>query len=434
MTQYSFSLSFLAILVVSCATSADSAEEKASAVTLESVVAEALAKNPELNYYRAEIAAAKGERRTAGTVANPEFSGQAGAKHARDPRDGSTGDGFALSLSVTQTFEYPGRIALRKAIADRQIALADLGYAQFRTTLATQTRAVAYTMFIAQENATVAKRIGDRFQALSEILREREPAGVNPLLEAGIIEAQAFNAQRRANEAALVLKTAAIKLNQLRGNLSAALPRIDGAQLSFRPSEARERLLALAATNAFELRIRQAELAQQGIKVSLARNERYPAISVGPLFTQEQSGSVGEQELSAGLGFSVPLPLWNRNRGNIEAARAREQQAQASLAITGREVERKVSENGAIYEAKLAELSRWQPGFIGKLREAADVADHHYRLGAVPLTTYVEVQKEYVEGVEAMLKTRAEALQAAQELEILTGIRLYGAQLGNSNR
>ena len=45
------------------------------------------------------------------------------------------------------------------------------------------------------------------------------------------------------------------------------------------------------------------------------------------------------------------------------------------------------------------------------------------RLGAVPVSTYVELQKQYFEAVESLLDTKKEALEAAQNLELLTGLR-----------
>ena len=52
-------------------------------VTLEALVADVVEHNPELNFYRAEIAAAKGERRTAATWANPEVATTLGQKSVR---------------------------------------------------------------------------------------------------------------------------------------------------------------------------------------------------------------------------------------------------------------------------------------------------------------------------------------------------------------
>ena len=49
-------------------------------VSMDDLVAEITSNNPELGFYRSEIAAAKGERRTAGTFPNPDLSGTLGGK------------------------------------------------------------------------------------------------------------------------------------------------------------------------------------------------------------------------------------------------------------------------------------------------------------------------------------------------------------------
>ncbi|MEN3369638.1 MAG: outer membrane protein heavy metal efflux system [Verrucomicrobiota bacterium] len=387
--------------------------------TPEALVRQALANNPELNFYAAGITAAKGGLKTAGTTRNPELNTQAGYKNTRDST--TSGDGAALSISIHQTFEYPGRIALRKAIAQGDIEVAKLHLAQFRLTLASRVRALAYTALTAQEKSALAREVADRFQALADVLSQREPAGVTPLLEARIIEANNLMLLRQARQAALAEKTALAELNQLRGQPPTAPLRLSGGQLQFAPASLRA-LLDAARTNSFEIRIREAELAQQGFKVSLSKNERYPAIAVGPFFSQENAA---DRETQAGIGFSLPLPLWDRNAGNIETSKARESQAQASLLATEREVERRVVQSAAIFQTKREELNTWQADTVEKFRETAELADRNYRSGAVPMSVYVETQKQYLEVLGAVHETKKDALQAAQELEILTGLKLY---------
>jgi cobalt-zinc-cadmium efflux system outer membrane protein len=117
--------------------------------------------------------------------------------------------------------------------------------------------------------------------------------------------------------------------------------------------------------------------------------------------------------------------LWDRNAGNIATSQAREQQAQASLGATEREVERRVAQNAATLEAKRAEIENWNADAVAKVRGAAESADRNYRLGAVPVTIYVDTQKQYLELMSAMNDAQKDALEAAQELEILTGLKLY---------
>jgi len=69
-------------------------------------------------------------------------------------------------------------------------------------------------------------------------------------------------------------------------------------------------------------------------------------------------------------------------------------------------------------------MARWRPDSVQHFKEAAEVADRHYRLGAVPISTYVELQKQYLDAVEGLLDTKKEALEAAAQLELLTGVPL----------
>jgi outer membrane protein, heavy metal efflux system len=398
-----------------------SAQSSAPAVesTIDALVMEALEKNPELRFYDAEIAVARAGRKTSALIGNPELSATIGQKTVR--AGGLNVEGVAWSVSVLQPFEWPGRLGLRKAIANHDLKLAELGRAQFRLALAGRVRLLAYGWLAAQEKAVAADEVAARFKALREVLVQRDPAGLTPLLEMRVIEATELNAQRAASEALLLAQAARLKLNQLRGAAPDGPLALPSTQLAFRSAEKAETLLALARTNNFEVRLRSVELAQQGVRVELAKNERYPAISVGPMISEERAG---DRERIIGAGISLPLPLWNRNQGAIEAAAARQLQAQTSLHVFWREIERQVIEAALTYETKLREMSDWRPGSVGHFREAAEVADRHYRLGAVPVSTYVELQKQYLQAVQSLLDTRKETLEAATQLQLLTGMEL----------
>ena len=387
-------------------------------ITLDGLVAQALAENPELKFYEAEIAAAKGERKAAGAWANPEIAGEFGRKRVRGD---VSAEGTAWAVSVQQTFEWPGRISLRKAIADRQVQLADAGLDQFRAALAAEVRKRAFALFTSQRRADATREVSGRGEELVATLVQREPAGVAPLLETRAIEASVIKLRRDASEAAQEAQSALYELNQLRG-LPIQMPLvIADVTLNFADMAGVEELLRRAARGNFTLRQREIEFAQQGFKVRLSENEAWPSVTIGPQFSQEKAG---EKESIAGVGVSLPLPLWNRNAGNVEAAKAREVQAQTSLRLAQREVERKIREQAAAYELHRKEMARWNPKVAEQLREAAALADRHYRLGAVPLTTYLEVQSSYLEALEAIYATQADALNAQAELELLTGTKL----------
>ena len=342
-----------------------------------------------------------------------------GYKNSRARNSGLSAEGTTWSVALAQPFEWPGRMGLRKAIANRDIELAELGLKRFRVALTSRVRMLAFGLFSTRQKALAAREVAERFQQLREVLVQRDAAGIAPLLETRVIEAIELTMQRKASESELANQSALLELNQLRGRSPSEPLQVREPVFAFGTKSSNALLLALARTNNFELRVRASELQQQGFRVELTKNERFPTVNVGPSFSEENAF---ERERVAGLGISFPLPLWNRNSGNIEAAKARQMQAETSMIVAQREVERKVIEASITYESKLREMGKWREDAIEHFREAAELADRHYRLGAVPVSTYLELQKQYFEAVEALLDTKKEALEAAQSLELLTGM------------
>lgn len=390
--------------------------ESSRTVSIEELVDDTLRNNPELAFYEAEIAAARGERRQAGAWQNPEFSTEIGRKRVQGDM---AAEGTVWALSAAQTFEWPGRVSLRKAIANQQIQLAQLGLEQFRTALAGQVRQKAYAVFAAQRRAAAAQEVATRGEELVATLVQREPAGITPLLETRAIEASVIKLKREVVEASKDAKSSLFELNQLRGRPVGETLIIAEPTLSFPEVPSAGELIRQAARGNFQLKQREVELTQQGFRVRLAENEVWPSITVGPQISQEKAGNERESQVS--IGVSLPLPLWNRNQGNIQTAKARQLQAEATLRVQQREVERRIREQLATYEVNRRELTRLNPQVVEQLREAAVLADRHYRLGAVPLATYLEVQESYLEALEAIYATQADALTATTEIQVLTG-------------
>lgn len=390
----------------------------------DALVTDLTGRNPELQFYRDELAAAEAHARIAATRAPAELSLQGGTKRVRDAA-GLAAEGTAWSVSVSQTFEWSGRLALRKSIANADVSLARLGLARFEAALAARARTLAFGLQAAQARATAAREVADRYAALREVFLARDPAGLTPQLETRVIEAQELALQRRATEAALAVQAALLELNQLRGAPVDAALEIAPVQLAFNPPPDSPALLAAARENNFEFRAKQLELEQQGFAVRLARTEGRPSFTVSPYVSQEKAG---DRETVAGIGLSLPLPLGDRPRATRDAAEARERQARTAVLLAERELEREVLAARAEFSAKQAESARWAPDAAEKFREAAALADRHYRLGAVPLATYVELQNSYLDAVESLLATEREALEAGLKLQLLTGLNFNAVE------
>ena len=407
---------FVAVGVAHAATAATNEP----AETIDGLVARALAGNPEIRFYEARIEIGKAELRTAGQWENPELS--VGAGHKRVSGGGSPIDhGYAISASLAQRIEFPQRVQLRKAIANGQIELARLGLQKFRATIGNRIRTAVFGYQAAAERARAAGRVADRTAGLLAALVQRDPAGVAPLLERRVIEAHVISlrrqvrsfeteAERHEQELAYLIAAPAeraINLAELRPALPTPVP--DGA------------LLAMGETNSFDLLFHAAELEQQGYRVKLARHERLPEVTLEPFFARETGG--GAQNI-VGLGISLPLPIWNRNEGDIAAAQARETQLQAAFGVTLRRLHRDLIFHAHAYRAAWTRLQEWRPEAVGEFRKAAEMGDRHFRLGAIPVATYLELQTQYLDAIDTLLSQREEAYDQLLAVELLTGTTL----------
>jgi outer membrane protein, heavy metal efflux system len=399
--------------------------------SIASLVAEAYQKNPNVRFYEQEIAAARGERHTAGTWPNPDLSGQIGGKVYNSLGGQYLGTGPVWTVSLTETLEFPGRVSLRKAIADKQIALARIGLEQFRLSLRNQIELLCYRFLAAQDRATAAREVAQRFHDLIAVLVQREPAGPSPLVEMRILEGSAATLNRRATQAQIELESVKFELNLLRGvsmNLPVEVAR-QNVNLPTLPGSGQ--LVARAGERNFDLQTRRTELEQQGIRLRLVQNEQWPSVKLGPYTAGEH---VVDSKREVGLSLSMPLPFWDQVRGTEDVAKARLNQAEVSLDTARRDVERKIITAAESYKKELKKLGENTPQLLGQLRDAAKLADDNYRLGVLPISTYTEIQSQYLEGIDAVLNSRLDALRNLADLEYLSGEQLHDIDLPGRQR
>src|SRR5207244_13589353 len=100
MKQNSFGF-LISVLITGVAPSlAENSSVAHNHTTPAALVRQALANNPELKFFAAEIAAAKGTLKTAGTIRNPELNTEAGYKKTRDNVGEPRAEGAERSATV----------------------------------------------------------------------------------------------------------------------------------------------------------------------------------------------------------------------------------------------------------------------------------------------------------------------------------------------
>jgi cobalt-zinc-cadmium efflux system outer membrane protein len=393
----------------------------AEPVTVSVLVEKAVSRHPELRFYEAEVQAAKGGQKTAAAAKNPDLQTGVGNWRVRDLAAGTVSDGPTWSVTLTQTIEWPGRMALRRAIAQKKLDIAQLGLSQFQRTVASQVETRAWQFLAAQEKARVAHEVAHRVEELSNVMLQRDPAGVAPRMEMRILQANAMTLGAEHSRAQNELDSAKFELNRILGEKPGHPIEIVREKLALTPPPPLEQLLVTARSKNFELRSRMLEVEQQGFEVALADQQNWPSITVQP-YVQRQTNLTRETQM--GIGVSIPLPLWDRNAGQKETARSRKTQAEVMLNSQLSQLERDVASQESHYRIHVLELAKWPANSLEEFRKVAAEADEHYRLGALPLATYIELQRQYLESVQSVLTSQLGALEARLALEQLTGCPL----------
>jgi cobalt-zinc-cadmium efflux system outer membrane protein len=390
-----------------------------TAISLDRLAQDVIANNPERQFYQRQIETAGVERSAAGRWADPETVVEFGQRRADDRTTGMPlGDGLTYAVSVVQPIEFGGRIALRRAIAERQVDLAKMGLQQFDATLAARARTLGYALFAADEKAGVAREVATRMRTFARVIVSRDPAGPAPRLEAASLQAGAISGERTAAIADAEANSALYELNQLRGAPFAARLRIVRPDMSLPDLPSGTTLAANATANNFELKALRAQFEQQGLRVDLARKARLPIVGVGPYYDRARSDI---RETNYGVRLSTTIPLWNRQAGEVAVEQGRQAQANATLINAERRVARDVFDQAAQYEAKRSALGKWDGNTPRSFADTAEEANRNFQLGAIPLAIYMQMQQSYIDATNALLDTRREALEALLMLRALNG-------------
>lgn len=383
--------------------------------TIDGMVAMALAHNAELKAYEAEVLAARGQRTQAGFFKNPEVSTEIGAREVRDGENILQGNGTTFSIAITQTFEFPGKGSLRKAIANKNVEIAELGLEQFRLALAGKVRVLAYEFLAAKTESASSQEASAASQKLAEKLGKSDAGGARQTLDRRLLEASLAEFQQGAREAA-------IKREEAQSELAILLGLPPGIQIPIRANLVSPKAkldpstLVLGAQNGNPLlKIRRTELEKANREVTAARLEVAPDFAVGPFFSRDVAG---DTEQNVGASVSATIPVWDWNVGNIATAKARKAQTDAMRVQAERQLEHAIIRQVRIYELIQTQIARTP---ATSWLEATELAEQQYQSGAIDVWRYLEVQKAALASRQISNGAILDAWRTWLDLNLLTG-------------
>ncbi len=356
------------------------AAQEAEALTLEraltlagvSLGAAAETQNPRAMGPRADVETAEALVTQAGLRPNPEVSFEAENFAGTGPYSGTQSSEYTVSAGLP--IELGGKRGARLGAAradltvarlQEQLALADIG-------LMVRQRYVSAVA--AQARVALAQDVFDRSRELARVAQALVDAGREPPL-------RALRAQSELAEAEAELKAAQADALATRFTLGALWSQepapVPG--LAFPDIEPPYELLS--GYDGLEPRLAAAErqAAEAGVARERSLGRLDPTVSAGVRRFEESN----DQALV--VGVSIPLPIRDRNQGNIAAAQARVRSAAAREAVAQSDYRQSVAEARAQYLAAEAKADTLEAKSLPQAEEALRLAELGYREGKFEL-------------------------------------------------
>ncbi len=265
-----------------------------------------------------------------------------------------------------------------------------------------------------EEPATVRAPDGQNSRAKDEDLRlevQREAA------QAALADAEEqFRADKRALGALLGMKPAEAESLEVRGSLHDTAP----------PSANIGALLRLALVSRPDLAAYRLGLGRAEADVALALANRYPDVFlvVQPYTFQNNAPLGRESATSWGMGLAVPLPLFNRNQGNIQRAHLNVTQTRAEMSGLEDKVTYEVHQAHRQYTVTGASIARIERSLLPKARREHDRVTGLYLAGKADELAFLTAEHDYDQIVRQDRDALVRHRRAMLKLNTAVGTRI----------
>jgi cobalt-zinc-cadmium efflux system outer membrane protein len=370
--------------------------------------------NPELAALSHDVQAAEGLLRQAGTRPNPELEVEAENLAASGSQDGY--DTAEISVKLSQSLELGGKRDKRRRVAQSESRVAELAYESKKVDVTAETRNAFVGVLLAQERFALAESLLTVAVHVQNMASERVKAGkISPLeeIKAGV---EASSARMDRDRARLDLDTSRKHLSSFWGETAPSFSEATG-KLDVVPEIPTFDMLASLLNHSPGLAQSTEETEWGRRELALAEAERYPDMEVSAGISRfEEDGT------HAGiLGFSIPLPLFDRKVGIVTAARHRALRLEDEQRATRARASRELIEAYNQLQSARAEALIIQKELLTGVQHAFQAAQTGYEEGKTGYLEVLDAQRTLGEAQGRYLDVLAVFQKAAIDVERLTG-------------
>ncbi|WP_237170535.1 TolC family protein [Paludisphaera borealis] len=168
------------------------------------------------------------------------------------------------------------------------------------------------------------------------------------------------------------------------------------------------------------------QAAEAGLRLAMANRYQDAYVLYQPYTFQDNSPFGKKSGTAWALGVTVPLPVYNRNQGNIERARINIQQSKIELANIERRVRNEVVQAAREYVVTAQIVEKIRTSILPASEQAKDDRFTLFQTGDEQQTvvSYLEAQRIYNDNVKAYLDTAVRHRRSMLNLNTVVGQRL----------
>ncbi len=390
-------------------------------LTLHDAVQLALYFNPELAAFAKEIRALHGLTIQAGLLPNPilQFDMEDVSSRSNSPA------ARFESIRISQLFETGGKRSARKQAALLEHESAQLDYAARQLDLVARVANMFLEVLTGQERLQLSRSRQELAQKVTDAAIKRVKAGKAPPIEETRAQIALATANIEINQAQRNLASFRKQLALLWGNSEPQFERVQGNLEAF---------VAIPNFQSLELRLQQNPLAKRSLKnlqqreaiVTLEKARRIPDITISAGI--RRFGHDIPNDTTALFGVSVPLPLFDRNQGNLIAAQQRLNKALDEQVAIDLQLKALLTQ---AYESLISadnEINQLREEILPGARETFRMAKRGYELGRFGFLELLDAQRTLFQNQTLYLQALSNYQRLINEIE-----RLIAQSIENFN-
>lgn len=367
----------------------------------------ALKANPDIAVAIREREATDGIKVQAATRPNPYVS-----TSIQDTRNATR----QTTLQLNQEIELGGKRAARIEAADAFYSRSDAELATKKAEIHANVVAAFYEVLVAQERVALAKSSVEIGELALDAASKRVKAGKSSPVEQTKSSVAAATAKIELVQATTQLSNSRKLLSALWADNTPGFDRVTGDVTNIPAVNTLENLAPLI-DSAPTIKLAKFEISAREAITEIERSKAIPNITIS-------LGMVDNREIGlnqALLGLSIPIPVFDRNQGNVQEAISRKYKAEDELIALRNKIQTNLTtQYERLSAARQASLSL-QNAILPNAQSAFDAANRGFSLGKFNFLDVLDAQRTLYQAKSQYINALLEAHQAIAEIERTLG-------------